>query len=82
MDATIASFFYENGISFDIVGSSSFARIIDVSMRFAKQILFKVKMLLLAKICLRNFLIKHTKPRIRFLILNFILTTTPVALRL
>ena len=37
MDNTIASFFYENGISFNFTDSSSFARMIEESMRFAKQ---------------------------------------------
>ena len=45
MDKTIASFFYENGISFNVADSSSFARmtrITEKSMRFAKQNHFKV----------------------------------------
>ena len=37
MDKTIASFFYENGISFNVADSSSFARMLEESMRFAKQ---------------------------------------------
>ena len=37
MDNFIASFLYENGISFNIADSSSFARMIQESMRFAKQ---------------------------------------------
>ena len=37
VDAVIASFFYENGISFNVANSSSFGRMIDESMKFAKQ---------------------------------------------
>ena len=37
MDKTIASFFYENCISFNVADSSSFARTIEESMRFIKQ---------------------------------------------
>ena len=48
MDVTMASFFYENRISFNVLDSLSFSRMIDVSMRFTK-ILFKVIKLHLAK---------------------------------
>ena len=37
MDKTIASFFYENGISFNVADSSSFACMLEENMRFAKQ---------------------------------------------
>ena len=38
MDKTMASFFYEkNDISFNVADSSSFARMIEENMRFAKQ---------------------------------------------
>ena len=37
MDKIIAPLFYENGISFNVADSSSFARMIGESMRFAKQ---------------------------------------------
>ena len=37
MDKTIASFFYENGISFNFADSSSFAHMTKESMRFTKQ---------------------------------------------
>ena len=37
MDNTIASFFYDNSISFNVADSSSFARMTEESMRFAKQ---------------------------------------------
>ena len=37
MDKTIASFFYEEGISFNVSDSSSFERIMEESMRFTKQ---------------------------------------------
>jgi len=37
VDAMIASFFYENGISFNVANSSSFGRMIAESMKFAKQ---------------------------------------------
>ena len=37
MDKTIASFFYEKSISFNVADSSSFAHMIEENMRFAKQ---------------------------------------------
>jgi hypothetical protein len=37
VDAAIASFVYENGISFNVADSPSFGRMIDESMKFAKQ---------------------------------------------
>ena len=37
VDAVIASLFYENGISFNVANSLSFGRMIDESMKFAKQ---------------------------------------------
>ena len=37
VDAMIASFFYENGIPSNIANSSSFGRMIEESMKFAKQ---------------------------------------------
>ena len=37
MDETTASFIYENGISFNAADSSSLERMIEESMRFAKQ---------------------------------------------
>ena len=37
VDAAIASFVYENGISFNVADSPSFGRMIDKSMKFAKQ---------------------------------------------
>ena len=37
MDKTTASFFYENGFFFNVADSSSFANIVEESMRFAKQ---------------------------------------------
>ena len=36
-DARIASFFYENGIAFNVADSTSFVCIVEVSMKFAKQ---------------------------------------------
>ena len=37
VDAMIAPFFYENGISFNVANSSSFGRMIEETMKFAKQ---------------------------------------------
>ena len=37
IDARIASFFYENGIAFNIADSASFISMIDESIKFAKQ---------------------------------------------
>jgi hypothetical protein len=37
LDAKIASFFYENGIAFNTAGSTSFALMIEESMKFARQ---------------------------------------------
>jgi len=37
MDARIASFFYENGIAFNVADSTSFVCMMDESMKFAKQ---------------------------------------------
>ena len=37
LDAKIASFYYENGIAFNIAASSSFALMIEESMKFARQ---------------------------------------------
>ena len=41
MDKRIASFFHGNSISFNVADSSSFARTIEESMRFAKQNTFQ-----------------------------------------
>ena len=60
MDNLIASFLYENGISFNIADSSSFARMIQESMRFAKQNPFKATMPLPANDYLGSSLTKHT----------------------
>ena len=37
MDTKIASFFYENGISLNVADSSSFACMVEESMKYAKQ---------------------------------------------
>ncbi len=37
VDKTITSFFFENGIPFNVANSSSFSRMIDESLKFAKQ---------------------------------------------
>ena len=37
MDARIVSFFYENGIAFNVADSTSFISMIDESIKFAKQ---------------------------------------------
>ena len=37
LDAKIASYFYENGIAFNTAASSSFALMIEESMKFARQ---------------------------------------------
>ena len=60
MDKTLASFFCENGISFNVADSSSFARVVEESMRFANRNPFKVTNPLPANDRLGSSLTKHT----------------------
>ena len=60
MDKTITAFFFENGISFNVVDSSNFARTKEVSMRFAKQNSFQSYKAPPANDYLGSSLIKHT----------------------
>ena len=68
-DARIASFFYENGIAFNVADSTSFVCIVEVSMKFAKQNpLQSVQSQVIASSCEQNWSAHwhiHTKIRNR-----------------
>ena len=68
-DARIASFFYENGIAFNVADSTSFVCIVEVSMKFAIQNpLQSVQSQVIASSCEQNWSAHwhiHTKIRNR-----------------